>query len=362
MSILIQKLKVSAYTVPTDGPESDGTLEWDSTTMVLVELEAGGKNGIGYTYADASVAVLINKTLRKVVEGEDALQIPAIWQKMVKAIRNNGNSGLTHMGIAAIDVALWDLKAKLLDLPLVTLLGMAKTEMLVYGSGGFTSYPTDRLQKQLGDWADAGIRYVKMKIGREPEKDVARARAAREAIGDKATLFVDANGAYSVKEAIEKAHQFDALGVTWFEEPVSSDDLAGLQFIRQHAPRAMNIAAGEYGFNLSYFERMLDAGTVDVLQADATRCGGITGFLQAATICQAHHVPFSSHCAPALHLHPAMSLPNFYIAEYFYDHVRIEKIFFDGVAEPKNGVLTPDLSRSGLGLEFKRKDAERFEI
>lgn len=362
MNAPITNLTVSAYTVSTDGLESDGTLQWDSTTMVLVELEAGGKTGIGYTYAHASVAQLIDKTLRKVVEGEDALQIPAIWQKMVAHIRNNGNSGLTHMGVAAVDVALWDLKAKLLDLPLASLLGMAKSEMLVYGSGGFTSYSIDRLQKQLGGWAEEGIGYVKMKIGREPDQDVARVKAAKEAIGNKATLFVDANGAYSAKQAIAMAHEFDALGVTWFEEPVSSDDLAGLHFIREHAPRAMNIAAGEYGFNLTYFESMLDAGAVDVLQSDATRCGGITGFLQAAIVCQAHHLPFSSHCAPALHLHPALSLPNFYIAEYFYDHVRIEKMFFDGVIEPKNGKMAPDLSRPGLGLEFKWKEAEKYKI
>lgn len=362
MDATITKLTVSAYTVPTDSPESDGTLAWDSTTMVLVELEAGGKTGIGYTYADASVAQLIDKTLRKVVEGEDALQIPAIWQKMVAQIRNNGNSGLTHMGVAAVDVALWDLKAKLLDLTLCQLLGMAKSEMLVYGSGGFTSYSIDRLQQQLGGWAEQGIEFVKMKIGTEPDQDVARAKAAKEAIGDKATLFVDANGAYTAKEALEKAYQFADLGVTWFEEPVSSDDLAGLHFIREHSPHAMNIAAGEYGFNLTYFERMLDAGAVDILQGDATRCGGITGFLQAATVCQAHHLPFSSHCAPSLHLHPALAIPNFYIAEYFYDHVRIEKMFFDGVVEPVDGKMNPDLSRPGLGLEFRRKDAERYEL
>ncbi len=362
MDFPIKKLTVSAYTIPTDGPESDGTLQWDSTTVVLVELEAGEKTGMGYTYADASVATLIDKTLRGVIEGENAMNIPAIWQKMVGHIRNNGNSGLTHMGIAAIDVALWDLKAKLLGQPLAVLLGMAKPEILVYGSGGFTSYSIGRLQEQLGGWADKGIAYVKMKVGREPDKDIERARAAKEAIGDKTTLFVDANGGYSVKQAIEKAHEFAALGVSWFEEPVSSDDLAGLHFIRQHAPPAMNIAAGEYGFNLTYFERMLDAGAVDILQADATRCGGITGFLKAATVCEAHHLPFSSHCAPALHLHPALSVPDFYIAEYFYDHVRIEKMFFDGVAEPKNGKMIADLTRPGLGLKFKKKDAERFKL
>ncbi len=362
MSIPVEKLTVSAYTIPTDQPESDGTLQWDSTTMVLVTLAAGGQTGIGYTYADASVARLINQTLRPLVEGEDALQIPAIWQKMVQKIRNNGNSGLTHMGIAAVDVALWDLKAKLLNLPLAQLLGMVHASFNLYGSGGFTAYTVEKLQKQLGGWAAQGIRQVKMKIGREPDRDLKRVKAAKAAIGDHCTLFVDANGAYSAKQALDKAYQFTDSGVAWFEEPVSSDDLAGLHFIREHAPPAMNIAAGEYGFNLTYFERMLEAGAVDVLQADATRCGGITGFLKAGILCEAHHVPFSSHCAPALHLHPSLASSAFYIAEYFHDHVRIEDMLFDGVQKPVDGIIRPDLSRPGLGLEFKHADAEKYRV
>ena len=362
MSVLINKLTVSAYTIPTDQPEADGTLNWDSTTLVLVEVEGGGKAGLGYTYADASVARLIDRTLREVVQEADVMQLPAIWQAMVTRIRNSGNSGLTHLGIAAVDVSLWDLKANLLNVSLVELLGRVRDSFDIYGSGGFTSYSPDTLCNQLGGWAERGIRHVKMKIGTHPDQDVARARAAKEAIGDQCTLMVDANGAYSAKQALEKARQFADLGVDWFEEPVTSDDLAGLRFIREHAPPKMQIAAGEYGFNLTYFERMLDAGAVDVLQADATRCGGITGYLKAGTVCEAHHRPFSSHCAPALHLHPSLALPAFHIAEYFHDHVRIEEMLFDGVPQPVKGALHPDLSRPGLGLDFKHVDAEKYKI
>lgn len=358
----ISELKASAYTIPTDFSESDGTIKWDSTTLVLVEVEGGGKSGIGYTYADASAAYFIDRILREIIIGVDAMDIPAANLAMITAIRNDGDCGIAAMAVSAVDNALWDLKAKILDLPLASLIGMLRNDFPIYGSGGFTSYPLDRLEKQLGGWAEKGFKQVKMKIGREPEKDVYRVKMAREAIGENTELFVDANGAYTAKQAIEKAKQFADMGVTWFEEPVPSADLKGLHFIREHAPEKMNIAAGEYGYNLPYFESMLAAEAVDVLQADATRCGGISGFLKAGHLCEAHQLPFSSHCAPSLHLHAGVALSGFYTAEYFHDHVRIENMLFDGVPQPENGALHPDLTRPGFGLEFKHKDAEKYVI
>jgi len=360
--INIEDVKVSAYNIPTDAPESDGTIEWDSTTLVLVAITAVEKTGIGYSYADVSSAFFIEKNLKKIVLGKNAFDIPWIHKCMQDSVRNDSDSGIPAMAISATDNALWDLKAKILELPLTLLLGKVRDDFQIYGSGGFTSYSIDRLQKQLGGWAEQGLRQVKMKIGREPAKDVERVKKAREAIGKDCELFVDANGAYNAKQALKKAEQFAELGVTWFEEPRPSTDLKGLRFIREHAPAAINIAAGEYGYHLSYFEHMLDAGAVDVLQADATRCGGVSTFLKAGAACEAHQLPFSSHCAPFLHLHPGLSLPGFFTAEYFYDHVRIANMLFDGVVQPVNGALHADLSRPGMGLEFKYKDAEQFKI
>jgi L-alanine-DL-glutamate epimerase-like enolase superfamily enzyme len=358
----IRQFTVSAYQVPTDSPESDGTLKWDATTLVLVELEAGEQQGLGYTYADAATAELIQGKLAGLVQGQDPMAIPHLWQKMVHAIRNLGRPGVSSMAIAAVDNALWDLKAKLLGLPLATLLGAAREGVPVYGSGGFTSYSLEKLQEQLGGWAEAGIPRVKMKIGREPQRDVERVKAARQAIGPQTALFVDANGAYSRKQALDFAEHFRELGVSWFEEPVSSNDLAGLRLIRDRAPAGMEIAAGEYGYDSVYFQRMLSAGAVDVLQADATRCAGITGFLRAGALAQAFQLPFSAHCAPALHLHPSCALAHLQNLEYFHDHVRLEHMLFDGVQTPQDGVLYPDLLRPGLGLTFKRADAEKYAI
>jgi L-alanine-DL-glutamate epimerase-like enolase superfamily enzyme len=290
------------------------------------------------------------------------MDIPSVLKSMTDSVRNNGNCGIIAMAISAVDNALWDLKAKILDVSLALLLGKVRDDLPIYGSGGFTSYSIEKLQNQLAGWTENGLKQMKMKIGREPDKDVYRVKKAREAIGDKIALFVDANGAYDAKQALDMACRFEELGVSWFEEPVPSSDLKGLHFIRDHAPAGMNIAAGEYGYNLPYFEQMMNAKSVDVLQADATRCGGISTFLKAGYTCEAHQLPFSSHCAPSLHLHAGLALPSFFTAEYFYDHVRIEEMLFDGIQQPMDGVLHADLSRPGLGLEFKFQDAKKYKV
>jgi L-alanine-DL-glutamate epimerase-like enolase superfamily enzyme len=266
------------------------------------------------------------------------------------------------MAVSAVDTALWDLKAKLLGVSLLDLLGPARDSIDVYGSGGFTSYTLGQLQEQLGGWVGQGIPRVKMKIGREPAQDVSRVAAARAAIGEQAQLFVDANGAYSRKQALALAEQFAELGVVWFEEPVSSDDLAGLHLLRNRGPAGIDIAAGEYGYDLGYFRRMLEAEAVDVLQADVTRCGGITGFMQVGPLCAARSLSLSAHCAPSLSAQPMCALPVARHIEYFHDHVRIERMLFDGALAPRDGTLRPDRSRPGLGLEFKARDAEQYQV
>ena len=356
----IEGLETSIYRIPTDHPESDGTLEWNSTILVLVRAKAAGTTGLGYTYADTATARLIQDVLANAVAGRDAANIPECWREMVKSIRNLGRPGVASMAISAVDSALWDLKARLLGVPLVGLLGAARESVPVYGSGGFTSYSAKQLEEQLAGWVAQGITRVKMKVGRDPKADPRRVRIAREAIGPETELFVDANGAYSRKQALHLAEVFADVEVSWFEEPVSSDDLAGLHLLRKRAPARMDIAAGEYGYDGGYFRRMLEAEAVDVLQADATRCGGITGFLQASSLCEAFHLPLSAHTAPALHTHVCcVALPIRHL-EYFHDHVRIERMLFDGAPEVVHGELRPDMSRPGLGLELKAADARRF--
>jgi L-alanine-DL-glutamate epimerase-like enolase superfamily enzyme len=357
----VEELEVAAFTVPTDAPEADGTLAWDATTIVVVHAFADGEWGLGYTYADLATAKLIESKLASTVKGCDAMAPQEAWGAMVRAIRNLGRPGIASMAIAAVDVALWDLKARLLGLPLCKLLGMVHDGVPIYGSGGFTAYSLQRLTEQLAGWVQRGIPRVKMKVGSSPEDDPGRVRAAREAIGPSPQLFVDANGAYSRKQALSLSERFRAeCQVGWFEEPVSSDDLEGLRLLRDRAPAGIQIAAGEYGYDLPYFRRMLEAGAVDVLQADVTRCAGITELLRVGGMCRAHGVSLSLHCAPAIHLHPGLALGQLVHLEYFHDHVRIEEMLLDGVLQPRDGVLVPDLDRPGMGIQLKRADAERY--
>jgi L-alanine-DL-glutamate epimerase-like enolase superfamily enzyme len=326
-----------------------------------VHAYGGGEWGLGYTYADLATGKLIESKLSSIVQGLDSLDPPTAWSRMVRHIRNLGRPGIASMAIAAVDVAMWDLKARLLALPLCKLLGAARDRVPIYGSGGFTSYSLSRLQQQLGGWVEQGIPQVKMKVGSSPAQDPQRVICAREAIGPDAELFVDGNGAYERKQALALADQFRGeAGISWFEEPVSSDDLEGLRLIRDRGPVGMAIAAGEYGYDLPYFERMLDAGAVDVLQADVTRCAGITELLRVDALCRACSIPISLHCGPAIHLHPGLALEQLVHLEYFHDHVRIEQLLFDGVVTPREGALTPDLGRPGIGLELKRGEAGRY--
>lgn len=359
--VAIERLDVCTFTVPTDYPESDGTSSWQATTIVLVEAHGGECTGLGWTYGNPASAQVIRSTLAELVQGRDAMRVSAVWEAMVQACRNLGRPGVASMAIAAVDTALWDLKARLLELPLATLLDAAHETVPVYGSGGFTSYPDERLRKQLLGWVEQGIPRVKMKVGREPERDLERVRVAREAIGPDTELYVDANGAFQRVQALWFARRYaEEFGVSWFEEPVSSDDLDGLAFLCERAPAGMDIAAGEYGYKLDYFERMLGAGAVTCQQADVTRCEGITGFLRVAALCQARSMQLSAHCGPSIHAHVCCAVQPFRHLEYFHDHVRLEAMLFDGVLEPEDGALRPDLSRPGNGLELKRAEAEAY--
>jgi len=358
----VEGVEVSAFRVPTDGPESDGTLEWDSTTIVTVLLATDGEFGVGYTYSDASVADLIASTLAPIVEESDPRSPPAIWAEMHAALRNAGQAGPGAMALSAVDVALWDLKARLLGIPLADALPRFHERVPVYASGGFTSYSNDRLAAQVSAWASDGHRRVKIKVGRDPAADRARLRIARDAVGPNGELMVDANGAYERKEALAWAELFGEAGVTWLEEPVSSDDAAGLRLIRDRAPAGLAIAAGEYIWGLPDAQRLLEAKAVDVLQADVTRCGGITGLLRIDGLCRAFGVPFSAHCAPSISAHACCAMESMLHAEFFHDHARVERLLFDGTLDPVAGTLEPDRARPGLGIDLRDSAASEFAV
>jgi L-alanine-DL-glutamate epimerase-like enolase superfamily enzyme len=359
----IERLHTEVYRIPTDAPESDGTLEWDHTDLIVVHAFAAEKTGLGWTYAAPAAQAIILDTLRPAVLNRSAFSIEGNWREMGERLRNIGKGGVGMMAISAVDVALWDLKAKLLGVSLVDLFGPVRDAVAVYGSGGFTSYSEKQLAEQLGGWAAGGIERVKMKVGRDAVADPSRVRAARKAIGEKTELFVDANGAYTRKQALAMAERFAGeCGVLWFEEPRPSDDLEGLRLLRDRGPAGMDIAAGEYGDTIGYFRDMLQAGAVDCLQADVTRCGGYTGFLKVAALCDAFEMPLSAHCAPQLHAHVGCAAEAVRHIEYFHDHNRIDRMLFDGALDPVHRSLCPDRARRGHGMTLKEADARKFRL
>ncbi|HST13337.1 MAG TPA: enolase C-terminal domain-like protein [Gaiellaceae bacterium] len=352
----VERLETSCFTIPTDEAESDGTLEWTSTTIVVVEAVGGGRRGLGWTYAPEAAESVVNALLAPRVAGRSLDDLGRLWLELGAAVRNAGRPGIAFCALSAVDLALWDLRSRLLDVPLATLLPAAHDRVPLYGSGGFCSYSDERLAEQLGGWVEQGLASVKMKLGRDPERDPHRLSVAREAIGD-AELMVDANGAFGAKEAIRWAERYVAeWNVRWFEEPVSSEDPGGLRRVRDSS--RLEIAAGEYGYVLADFRHLV--GSVDCLQADVTRCGGISGLLRVNGLASAHGLDLSAHCAPQLSAHAFCAVDRLRHLEYFHDHVRIESMLFDGVLTPVDGALVPDRSRAGNGLELKRADAQRW--
>ncbi|MGH3498105.1 MAG: enolase C-terminal domain-like protein [Nocardioidaceae bacterium] len=361
----VESVRVAAYTVPTDQPEADGTAAWDSTTLVVVHASAGDSVGFGWTYGPAACADLVEHLLSPVVVGRDVLGVPGSWEAMVRAARNATRAGAVGYAISAVDVALWDLKARVLGIPLVDLFGRVHDAVPIYGSGGFTTYDDSRQAEQLAGWVDGqGIGRVKIKIGQDwggdVPRDLARIAAARSTIGDAPQLFVDANGAYTRKQAVRLWRAAADLGVDWFEEPVSSDDLAGLREVRDLVDT--DVTAGEYGTDITYFRRMCAAGAVDCLQVDATRAGGYTEWLRAAAVAASHGLQVSGHCAPHLHAPVAAATPNLRHLEWFHDHVRIEHLLLDGTESGDGGSVPVQATRPGHGYTFDADKAAAYQV
>ncbi len=361
---IVSSVTSRSYTIPTDQPEADGTLAWDSTTVVVAEVTAGASSGLGWSYTSDAARSIIDGLLQRAVCGRSVLDVPASHEAMVRACRNLGRPGVVSSAISAVDIALWDCKARLTDVALADLFGRATEGVTLYGSGGFTTYDDATTRAQLERWTnDWAIPRVKIKIGESwgscVGRDLERVAFARRVIGDEVELFTDANGGYSRKQAVRVGlHMVDASSVTWFEEPVSSDDLPGLREVKDQLP--LDVAAGEYGYDETYFARMLEARAVDCLQIDVTRCGGFTSWLRSAGLAAAAGIEVSAHCAPNLHAHVGTAVPHLRHVEYFHDHQRVDQILFDGLLDPSGGTLTPRRGDPGHGMVLKEADAEPF--
>lgn len=356
---IVDPIAVSVYRFPTPGPEADGTLLWDATTAVVVELTAGDERGLGWTYSSPATAEVIGHDLEPILRGRSPFDIPGCRTALQRACRNIGTTAVVAHALSAVDIALWDLKARLLRVPLSVLLGAARAATPVYGSGGFTNLADNELAEQISQWRSAGCEAVKIKIGQDRggaiDRDLERVALATELLGDRCRLMVDANGAYTVGRARRVGAELDRRGVVWFEEPVTSDDPHGLDRVR--AALRCDVTAGEYICGRYDAAALIDV--VDCLQLDVTRCGGYSGFLECATLAAAHGRDVSAHCAPALHAPITAAVPNVRNLEWFIDHARLEPTLVDGAPRVTDGALPPQGTRSdhGHGMRISEKAA-----
>jgi L-alanine-DL-glutamate epimerase-like enolase superfamily enzyme len=360
MTPAITAVRTAVFRFPTPTPEADGTLAWDATTAVTVEVEAGDRTGLGWTYSSPAAAAVVDDELADVLRGRDACDVPGAWRAMHRAGRNLGTRGLFAQALSAVDVALWDLKARLLGVPLADLFGRLRDRVPVYGSGGFTTFDDAQLTAQVEGWQAAGCTAMKIKIGESwgsrIERDLERVSRLRELAGDEAELMVDANGGYSPGQARRVGRVLDELGVVWFEEPVSSDDVHALELLR--GVLRCDVAAGEYVSDERDAARLAPA--VDCLQLDVTRCGGYTGWLRCAALAAAAGLEVSGHCAPALHAPVAASAARLRHVEWFADHARLEPLLADGVPSVVDGAMVPNRS-PGHGMALAA-GAQRWRI
>jgi L-alanine-DL-glutamate epimerase-like enolase superfamily enzyme len=350
--------QTAVYRFPTPEPEADGTLRWHATTAVTVTLEAGGHSGLGWTYSSPAAATLVHDTLAAAVHDRDAFDIAGGWQAMHRACRNFGTKGLAMQAISAVDIAWWDLKARLLAVPLAALFGTCRSDVPIYGSGGFTTLTDVELEDQINWWHSVGCTAMKIKIGESwgnnIARDLARVGQLRTFAGDGVHLMADANGAYTPGQARRVGAALDELGVVWFEEPVSNDDITGLATVR--AALNCDVTAGEYAADVYDIDALLPV--VDCLQLDVTRCGGYTGWLRGAALAQAHNIQVSGHCAPALHVPVALAIPHLRHVEWFADHARLEPLLVDGTPDVHDGALHLNSDCTGHGMTLSRQSAD----
>lgn len=361
-ALRIEQLTAEAYRFPTEQPESDATAKWDATTLIAVHVSAGGVTGFGYSYGHAAAVRVIQETLSAQVLQQNPMDIPRVFDQLSRAVRNFGREGIAATAISALDIALWDLKARLLGIPLHELLGTRRRNIPLYASGGFTSYSIAQLENQLHGWRAQGFPAAKIKLGSGPQTDLERVRRARAALGADVLLMTDANGAYDAAHAAGLKARLAEFEVTWFEEPVSSNDFDGLSFVRRQPPATVRVTAGEYGWTPLHQLQLLRGGCVDVLQVDVTRCLGVSGLLEASALANAFEIPLSAHTAPSIHARVCAAAPRLEHIEYFHDHVLLEQLCFDGFIAPRHGHIELESTSPGHGLTLRARELEPYRV
>jgi L-alanine-DL-glutamate epimerase-like enolase superfamily enzyme len=347
----IAAVEAEHYLIPLPEVLSDSTHgDIPNFELVTVRLrDAEGAEGVGYSYTvaagGAAVRALVERYAAPLLVGADAERIEALWQKLWWGLHYGGRGGPTSLAISAVDIALWDLKARRLGTPLWRLLGGHDPRVPVYAGGIDLQFPLDRLLRQTDDNLRRGFRAIKMKVGRRHlREDVERVGAMRAHLGPDFPLMVDANMRWSADEAIRAARALGPFGLVWIEEPTIPDDVAGHARIVREGGQP--IAAGENLHTLWEFQLLIAAGGVTFPEPDVTNCGGVTVFMKVAHLAEAFNLPVTSHGAHDVTVHLLAAAPNrsyleahgFGLERFIAEPLRIEEGFAVAPERPGHGV------------------------
>lgn len=349
----IEKIETGFYRVPLPVPLSDST----HGTMTSFELittrvrDSDGSEGMGYTYTTGhnggAVAHLLSREIPEMVVGEDADRIERLWQKVWWGLHYGGRGGPSVLALSALDVALWDLKARRAGVALWRLLGGHDPAVPCYAGGIDLHLSVDDLVKEHEGNISKGFRAIKMKVGRaRMSEDVARIKGMRSLLGDGFPLMADANMAWSADEAIRRARAFQPFDLVWLEEPIIPDDIAG--HARVVAEGGLPIATGENLRSLYEFKALIAAGGVTYPEPDVTNCGGITTFMKVAHLAEAYNLPVTSHGAHDVSVHLLASCPNRSFLEIH--GFGLDRYMADPLIMREGNAIAPD--RPGHGIQF----------
>lgn len=323
-----------------------------------------GLEGLGVGQASPGVRDVIDSALRHILIGQDPMNIEKLWSDMFWAVRGYGRRGLAFLAVSAVDIGLWDLKAKALGMPLYKLLGPYREAVPVYGSGGWTNYTVDELVAEMEGYVDQGIPRIKMKVGKDfgsaEREDIERVAAVRSAVGHDVALYIDANNGYYTKQAIYMAREFEEYQVGWYEEPVLADDIPGLAEIRRAT--TIPLASGEMEYTKYGFRDLITGGGADIVQPDVVRVGGVTEWMKVAHMAEAFNLQVAPHMAQLVHMHVCCAIPNLKAMEYANMYLAADEVWYTEFPTQKDGFLTPYHDKPGLGLELDPYSVEKWSV
>lgn len=355
----IKKIDVHLVSNPISAGYTDATRKVEMIGYTVVRITTDqGLEGIGVTYHEVggeATRELILRNMAPKLMDRDPLENEAIWQEFFHYLRGVGRKGLMYGALSAIDIALWDLKGKIVDLPLYRLLGGNRTKIPVYASGGWTSFSDDQLVDEMKGMVAQGYKMVKFKVGVEGgtniRRDVERVRKVREALGPNIELLVDANNCFDAATGVQLANRIREYDIFLFEEPVFADDIPGLARFKRGTD--IPLGTGEHEYTKFGVRDLLMHDAVDIVQVDGARVGGYTELLKTAALTQAWNVRFAPHAMENIHLNLAGAVPNLLFLERLMMFEDITAKTFKNAPVPVNGFMEiPDLPGLGLSLDM----------